>query len=126
MTEVSMTPEILQSLRESIASAIHCALPGRVVSFDASTQTADIQPMVRRRGEDGIVYTMPVLNQVPVFLPAGSGFTVSPGDACLLIFADCCIDGWYETGEASLPMSGRAHDLSDAFAFVGFRSGGGS
>ena len=64
MTEVSMTPEILQSLRESIASSIHCALPGRVVSFDASTQTADIQPMVRRRGEDGIVYTMPVLKQV--------------------------------------------------------------
>ena len=121
-----MNPKIFQSLREGISSYINCALPGRVVSYDASTQTADIQPMVRRRGEDGVVYMMPVLKRVPVFLPTGAGFTVVAGDECLVVFADCCIDGWYETGEASLPMSGRMHDLADGFAFVGFRSRGGA
>ena len=32
------------------------------------------------------------------------------------------IDGWFENGEASAPRSARKHSLSDAFAFVGFRS----
>ena len=32
------------------------------------------------------------------------------------------MDGWYDTAQATLPPSPRKHDLSDAFAFVGFRS----
>ena len=68
----------------------------------------------------------PVLSDVPVFFPGSrdSAITwpVSAGDECLLVFADSAIDGWFESGEAEAPASERRHDLSDAFAFVGFRS----
>ena len=50
-------------------------------------------------------------------------FEVNPGDACLVIFADRDIDAWFESGEAEVPPSGRMHNLSDGFAFVGFRVG---
>ena len=65
---------------------------------------------------------MPVIRDVPVFMPVS--FDISPGDLCLLVFADCDIDGWMESGQAEEPISGRMHSLSDAFAFVGFRRGG--
>ncbi len=63
----------------------------------------------------------PLLRDVPVYMP-DPGRTITAGEECLVIFADFCIDGWYDTGQPALPPSPRAHDLSDAFAFVGFRS----
>ena len=134
----------LQALKREIFESLHCALPGTVVSYDAETQTAVIQPAVVRRahGEDehgdGSVVPhsrneqnrprssspcspLPLLRDVPVFMPVS--FEVNPGDACLVVFADCDIDAWFESGEAEVPPSGRIHSLSDGFAFVGFRTG---
>ena len=109
--------EELQALKRDILSSMHCALPGTVVSFDAETQTAVIQPAVSRNGVQ-----MPQLRDVSVFMPVA--FEVNEGDACLVIFADCDIDAWFETGEAEVPGSNRMHSLSDGFAFVGFRTRG--
>ena len=122
--------EELQALKRDILSSLHCALPGRVVSFDAESQTAVIQPAVKHRpmssraersdveGSPSSV-SLPLLHDVPVFMPVS--FEINPGDACLVIFADCDIDNWFESGEAEVPASGRMHSLSDGFAFVGFR-----
>ena len=106
-------PATIQALKQDILSSLHCALPGIVVSFDAESQTAVIQPAVSR-------VIPPLLRDVPVFMPVS--FEVNPGDACLVIFADCDIDAWFEMGEAEVPASGRMHSLSDGFAFVGFRT----
>ena len=117
-----ITPEVLSALKQEILASLHCALPGIVESYDAETQTASVRPALRSRvGRD--VIQLPLLKDVPVFMPGSerNNWTVSAGDSCLLIFADACIDGWFETGSVTLPPSGRQHDLSDAFAFVGFR-----
>ena len=119
--------EELQALKQDILASLHCALPGTVVSFDAETKTAVIQPAVSRvipievEGSPSSV-SFPLLRDVPVFMPVS--FEVNPGDACLVIFADCDIDNWFESGEAEVPGSGRMHSLSDGFAFVGFRTRG--
>ena len=113
-----MDYEEIKALKQDILSSLHCALPGTVVSFDAEAQTAVIQPAVKRRAEQRDV-PLPLLRDVPVFMPVS--FEINPGDACLVIFADCDIDAWFETGEASVPASNRSHSLSDGFAFVGFR-----
>ena len=129
MSEAAYSPVILEALKQDILASLHCALPGIVESFDAETQTVSVRPALRSRaGSDAgsNIAPMPLLKDVPVFLPgpkaATASWEISPGDECLLIFADACIDGWFETGSATLPPSGRRHDLSDAFAFVGFRS----
>ena len=67
----------------------------------------------------GQILTAPILPRVPVLLPF-SDYTPAPGDPCLLIFCDFCLDGFLDTGQPVLPPSPRSHDLSDAFAIVGF------
>lgn len=116
-----LSPEEREALKQEIFSSLHCALPGTVVSFDPSAQTAEIQPAVRTGSR-----MFPVVPDVPVFFPGpreeAITWPISPGDECLLILADAEIDAWFESGEASVPRSARKHSLSDAFAFVGFRS----
>ena len=111
--------ETLQSLKQEILSTLHVAMPGIIQSYDSATRTASVQPALRRQTPFGDILTAPLLQQVPVFLPSPD-FAVVPGAHCLLIFADFCIDGWYESAQPVLPPSPRQHDLSDAFALVGF------
>ncbi len=120
-TETEGFPSGIRALKKEILSSLHCALPGIVEAFDPETRTAAVRPALKRRmgfGTAGEGCVLPLLRDVPVFMPVP--FEVNPGDACLLIFADCDIDAWLETGEAEIPRSGRQHSLSDAFAFVGF------
>ena len=107
-----------EAVKQDIFRSLHCALPGTVVSFDAETQTAEIQPAVRL----GTV-RLPVLPDVPVFMPVP--FEVHEGDPCLVIFSDVAIDDWLESGEDAAWDSPRRHSIADGFAFVGFKIGGG-
>ena len=116
----------LEAFRRELLSACHSSMPGIVESFNPETQTACIRPAVRFRRGGSEPVQLPLLRDVPVFFPGNRAsaitFPVSPGDECLVIFSDICIDGWFDTGSDPLPPSSRQHDLSDAFAFVGFRS----
>ncbi len=109
-----LSPETREALKKEIFSSLHCALPGTIVSYNSERQTADVQPAVKLGSMN-----YPVLSDVPVFMPLP--FEVSPGDACLVIFADIDLDAWFESGEPQEPKSARKHALSDGFAFVGFR-----
>ena len=122
MSKNNCSPEVLAALKKDIMASMHCALPGIVESYNTETQTASVRPALRSRAGKDVVQ-LPLLTDVPVFIPGSEhgNWTVEAGDSCLLIFSDACIDGWFETGSAALPPSGRQHDLSDAFAFVGFR-----
>ena len=120
-TETEGFPSDIQALKTEILSSLHCALPGTVEAFDLESGTASVCPALKRNRKNGEPCEMPLLRDVPVFMPVP--FEVNPGDACLLVFADCDIDAWFESGRAEVPLSGRQHSLSDAFAFVGFQTG---
>lgn len=123
--KLTLTPQDIATLKREIFSSLHCALPGTVESFDAESQTAVIRPGIsvssrpERSGAEGS-HAYPLLCDVPVFMPVF--FEITAGDPCLVIFADCDIDAWFDGGEQEQPASGRKHSLSDAFAFVGFRT----
>ena len=104
----SLSPAAVRALKKEIFSSLHCALPGTVESYDAETGTASV-----RLALSG----MPILQDVLVF----ACNEVSAGDACLVVFADCDVDAWFDGNDSADPVSGRIHSLSDAFAFVGFR-----
>ena len=119
-TETERFPSGIRALKTEILSSLHCALPGIVEAFDPETVTASVRPgLKKQRNGTGEACAMPLLQDVPVFMPIP--FEVNPGDACLLVFADCDIDAWFESGGAEVPRSGRQHSLSDAFAFIGFK-----
>jgi len=118
--EVIQQPGQVETLqRDAIFESLHVAVPGVVKSYNTSARTVTVQPAVRdwRRTD-----APPLLVDVPVYYPGGYTFAVHPGDECLVVFADTCIDGWFEHGGVSVPVSARRHSLSDGFAFVGFRS----
>ena len=118
MNDNYLSPEAREALKQEIFSSLHCALPGKVLSFDAERQTVDVQPCMKLGSMN-----YPVLSDVPVFMPVP--FEVNPGDACLVVFSDVDIDAWYESGEPHEPKSARKHSLSDGFAFVGWKTGSG-
>lgn len=117
-------------LAGSIMSALRVSMPGIIQSFDPDTVTAIIQPAIKGYEPDsnGVKQstTLPLLVDVPVIFPRGGGctltFPVKAGDECLVIFADRCIDFWWQNGGVQEPVDDRVHDLSDAFCIVGPQS----
>lgn len=122
--------ETFKSERVTTKNQIRVALPGIVQSFDPGAVTAVVQPAIRsvETDNDGnhVTKNYPLLVDVPVIFPRGGGctltFPVKAGDECLLIFADRCIDFWWQSGGVQEPVDQRQHDLSDAFAIVGPQS----
>jgi len=122
--------ETLRVLFESMARELWTSCVGIIESFNAELQTATVQPAIKAmvQGIDGkwTAQALPLLLDVPVYFPSGGGcsltFPVATGDECLVCFADRCIDGWWQNGGVQLPITPRAHDLSDGMCFVGFRS----
>ena len=125
-SEIIQAPgEEFDLLKESIKQEINCAKPGIVKSYNPDDQTVTVELAVQSQ-MGGKMVRPPLLTDVPVFFPGGASygvtFPVQEGDECLVVFADCCIDAWFHNGGSATPVSVRKHDLSDGFAFVGFRS----
>lgn len=103
------------------ATAFH-AVPGRVKSYDAAKQTAEIEPMTkvvsRNADDDRIVDTLPVLSGVPVEWPRGGGYFMTmplvAGDSGLLLFTDTDLGAWRDSGQVSDPGDERRHALGGA------------
>jgi hypothetical protein len=102
----------------------HTFTPAQIVSYDDSKQTVSVQPAIRRLVvKDGRMIDLKPLMDVPLYFPGGAvTFPVEAGDDCCLAFGERCIDAWHAMGGIQDPSEFRHHDLSDAFAFVGFQS----
>jgi hypothetical protein len=111
---------------EAFAANVNTCMPGIVRTFDKDTQTVTVQPAIRRIFRDKGPVDLPIVVDVPVKFARGGNFvlTVPPaaGDECLLSFSQRAIDFWWQNGGVQLPSELRMHDLSDAFADVGYSS----
>jgi hypothetical protein len=124
---MSQLLELLDAALDARLVDVHTALPGRIVSYDAEHQTADVQPMLRRalQDQDGekVLEALPILPCVPVVFPRGGGcfvsFPMAAGDGGLLVFSERAIDRWRSTGENADPGDLRMHGLSGAAFFPG-------
>lgn len=119
--------EALRQALESLSARMRVAMPGIIHSFNSATQTAEVQPTVKETilDENGApqVLALPLLLDVPVVFPRAGGFVltmpVALGDECLVVFADRCIDAWWQSGGLQPEAELRRHDLSDGFAILG-------
>lgn len=122
--------QTLEAHRQAIFGNLRVALPGIIQSFDPDAVTCTVLPAIygQRLRDDGTLVSeeLPIIPDVPVVFPRGGGctltFPVKPGDECLLVFSDRCIDFWWQSGGVQEPVDPRQHDLSDAFAIVGPQS----
>ncbi len=109
---------------------LRVACPAIVQDVDYQRQTLTAQPAIRERMNDGegnlSDVDLPLLLDVPFFVYTGGGYCltlpIKPGDDCLIVFGDNCMDAWWQSGGVQNQIDRRRHDLSDGFAIVGFRS----
>lgn len=121
--------EIARRTLDAASIDLRVAAPGIIQSVDYGRQTCTVQLAIREQlNHEGDLewVEIPTLPDVPFFVYSGGGYCltlpVSPGDECLVVFGDSCMDAWWQNGGVQNQADHRRHDLSDGFAIVGFRS----
>lgn len=116
---------LLELFKDNIMMQLNCHQVGEIVSFDTSTQTAEVQIKMLKT-HNGELKDYPVLIDCPcIILGGGKGrltFPISSGDSCLVLFNDRDIDNWFSGGQKMQPRTERKHNFSDAIALVGPRN----
>lgn len=125
--QLTATPEEAHAAQiEGRLKDLHTCLPGIIASFDPDTQTASVQPAIKRIFTEKGPLNLPVCVDVPVAFPGGGDFfltfPVKAGDECILLFSERAIDNWHASGGTQTPAEYRLHDLSDGIAIVGLNS----
>lgn len=125
--QLAATPEgAFDAQIEGRLKNLHTCLPGIIASFDPVSQTASVQPAIKRVFTEKGATNLPLCVDVPVAFPGGGDFfltfPVKPGDECILLFSERAIDLWHVGGGAQAPAEYRLHDLSDGIAIVGLNS----
>ena len=124
--------QALRKLFDRFSAGLHVAAPGIIQTFNADTQTVTVELAIKERvtldGDDNNTRTtedktLPILLDVPIVIPRAGGYIVTmpiqAGDECLVIFADTCIDSWFQSGFTQSQMFKRRHSISDGFAILG-------
>lgn len=126
---LQLVPEMYRKMLEGLAWDMRVACPGIIQSFDAAKQTVTVQLALREKiNIDGVLSweQVPLLVDVPIVIPRAGNFVltmpVQAGDECLVVFGDCCMDAWYQSGGVQNQIDKRRHDLSDGFAVLGIWS----
>jgi len=122
-------PTVMQGMLEQFQSTLWTAMPARIVSITSMRDKiiVDCQPTLRckfNNKDGGFEWVdMPVLADVPVVFPSGGGFMLAfplkIDDEVLVVFANRCIDAWWQSGGVQNQIEFRTHDLSDGFALPG-------
>jgi len=121
--------DVLVEAIEARLADVHVGMPGRVVCYDAAKQTADVEPLVKRRHTDEsgelVAVALAIVNAVPVVFEGGGGFgstfPLAAGDTVWLAFASCSLEQWKRRGSLVDPEDDRTMHLSDAVCYPGLR-----
>ncbi|WMT13137.1 phage baseplate assembly protein V [Serratia fonticola] len=124
--------EVFELGINTAVSKARSAAPGIIQSFDPATVTCVVSLSLkanysgRGNATSEVAPELPLLVDVPVVFPRGGGvtltFPVKAGDECLVVFADRCIDFWWQNGGSQERVDNRMQDLSDAFVIPGPQS----
>ncbi|NBP03539.1 MAG: hypothetical protein EBU90_26290 [Proteobacteria bacterium] len=115
--------DVLDAREAQLLSDFDVAIPARVQSYDAATQTADVVPLLRRpvaRPDGSTAWESdPVVPAVPVQWTRSSGWSLTlalaPGDTGLLVCCDGDLAAWRSgSGDVASPVNLQRHHLSHA------------
>lgn len=120
-----MLQEFVQAISDLVdkkLNNLHTAIPGKIVSYDASTGLATVLPVMKFRKPDGSTIDFPQITGVPVILPQAVGqqvtiaYPIKADDGCLIIVAEQSIDYWMYGQETDTDLK---FDLTNAFCIPG-------
>lgn len=121
--------ELIRRALESRVAQVRVSMPGVVVSYDATSKTAVIQPalsdVVFDDDDQRVVSELKPIQNVPVVFPSGGRlslhFTLEPGDTGDLVFATNSISDWQRSGQVAAPGNLRPHPLGSGKFYPGLR-----
>lgn len=110
-------------LMQKVSALTRVAMPAIIKSIDYSRMVVSAQPCIKEKiaKGDGTYedVTLPIIEDIPIVYPLSGTFAIffplQLEDECLLIFADTCIDSWWQSGGIQTQFENRRHDLSDCF-----------
>jgi hypothetical protein len=117
--------DVMQANHLRTLEGLHTCEPAKVLSYNAAKQTADVQPVNKRRYTDadtGEVFyeTRPAVPSVPIGWLMAGGFglclPLEAGDHVWLIYAQESISEWREADQDSEPTD--AGRLTDSHPFA--------
>ena len=125
-TTPTMT-DVLKAAVEQRICDLYTAMPGQIVSYNASTGLCVVKPLLQRKyvGEDSPI-DLPNITNVPVCFPSmGKSrlrFPIKAGDEGQILWQQRSIDGWLQRGGTVDPEDPRKFNISDATFWPGLRS----
>ena len=121
--------DVIRAAMRARLMDLHTALPGKVVTYDATTGIADVQPLIqqRRRQPDGTFQAkdFPIVRGCPVMFPRCAGgyitFPIAADDLGLIIFCEREIGDWVQKapGESVDPGDGELDPLMGCTFYPG-------
>lgn len=115
--------DAMEIAQNAIMTRLNCHNIGKIIEFDANTQTCTVQLMVLKQFYNNIIEPAPITNVPLIMYGASNGFITLPnpvGSICLLMFLDRNSDKFLQTGEQYLPETTRTHDYTDCVAITTF------
>lgn len=126
-----ITPELADLILAGVdrrLGGVHVAMPGRVISYNAAEQSAQIQPTISpliltEEGDEPI--DLPIIPAAPVLFPRAGGyrmtFPIKPDDTGLLIINSHAIETWIRQNSPRdvEALDPRRFHLSDAVFLPG-------
>lgn len=122
--------EALRAAFDGLSRDLWTCMVGIVTQYDATKGTVQVQPSIEsvQQNPDGSTTPLKLapIGDIPVVYLGGGDFVatfpIRAGDEALVIFADRCIDSWWQSGGVQPPGEPRAHSMSDGLALIGPRS----
>ena len=118
--------DFIKEYNDYYMTSVHTSMPAVVVSYNASTRRAVIQPSIKRRMPDNSYMKFPILIDVPVLYSGTVEYTIHfplhKDDEVLLFFAERCIEEWKLKGRDDIEDTDpRRYDLCDAYCIPGLQ-----
>ncbi len=118
--------DFMKEFNDYYMTSVHTSMPAVVVSYNAATRRAVIQPSIKRRMADGSYMKFPILIDVPVLYSGTVEYTIHfplhKDDEVLLFFAERCIEEWKLKGNDNIEDTDpRRYDLCDAYCIPGLQ-----
>jgi hypothetical protein len=114
--------DIIEGAINTGQGRVFTQMPGKITSYEPTTQTCSVQPMVKipifdpETGEPGESEMLPELSNVPVGFIRGGGFSIvfdlQAGDEVTIEWDMYSRGQWRATGEVSEPLDIRKHIAS--------------
>ena len=117
----------MQNFLDSRLLDFHTTIPGKILSYNTSTEKATVQPLVRLQrkvNQEIITVEIPPIENVPVMKMSTSTFIlkfpIKKNDGCALFFSEVGIGNFINgTGEIVDPDDLSRFSLTDAFCIPG-------